>query len=87
MIATSPNRRGEGIGRELYERFFADARAAGRSRVMAVTWPGNRVSLAFHRSMGFEVEAGPGTQNLYGTPAYPAYDADRDDRAVLVRRI
>lgn len=32
MVATNPNHRHEGIGRELYERFVADARAAGRSQ-------------------------------------------------------
>jgi len=87
MIATNPNLRHRGIGRGLYERFFADARAARRSRVMAVTWPGNRRSIAFHRSMGFEVQEGPGTQHLYGTPAYPGYDLEDEDRAVLIRML
>lgn len=87
MIAANPNLRQRGIGGELYARFFADARAAGRQRVVAITWPGNRASIAFHRALGFEIETGPGTQNLYGTPAYPAYDHDREDRTVLVRRI
>jgi predicted GNAT superfamily acetyltransferase len=87
MVAANPNLRHEGVGRELYERFFADARAAGRSRVTAVTWPGNRASIAFHLAIGFELVTGPGSQNLYGTPAYPGYDFDREDRAVLVRRI
>ena len=39
MIATNPNLRQRGIGGELYARFFADARAAGRHRVVAITWP------------------------------------------------
>jgi GNAT superfamily N-acetyltransferase len=85
FIATDPNRRGKGLGRALYERFFEDGRAAGRSVVHAITWPANRLSLGFHRSMGFEVQAGEGTQNLYGTPARPGYDFDREDRTVLVR--
>ncbi len=87
MIATSPNLRQRGLGRGLYERFFADARAAGRRRVRAITWPGNRSSVAFHRALGFDVEAGPGSQNLYGTPAQPAYDFDREDRANMVREL
>lgn len=87
MIAANPNLRQRGIGTELYERFFADARVGGRTRVVAVTWPGNRASIAFHRALGFEPEVGPGTQNLYGTPAYPAYDSERDDRTVLVREL
>lgn len=87
MVATNPNLRGRGIGRALYERFFADARAAGRTRVVAVTWPANRVSLAFHRAMGFEPEHGEGSRNLYGVPGYERYDFDREDRAVLVRSL
>jgi len=87
FIATSPNLRKRGLGRALYERFFADARAAGRTRVTAITWPANRLSLAFHRALGFEVQQGPGSQNLYGTPAQASYDFEREDRAVLVRRI
>jgi ribosomal protein S18 acetylase RimI-like enzyme len=85
MVAIDPNRRGRGIGRQLYERFFHDARAAGATRVVAVTWPGNRASVAFHRALGFQPATGPGTQNLYGTPAYPGYDFDREDRVVLTR--
>lgn len=87
MIATSPNVRRHGLGRALYERFFDDARAGGRTEVVAVTWPANRASLAFHRSLGFEVQAGPGSQNLYGTPARAGYDFDREDRAILVRPV
>ena len=87
FIGTNPNLRKRGLGRALYERFFADARAAGRTRVRAITWPANRLSLAFHRAMGFEVREGDGTQNLYGTPAQPAYDFGREDRAILVREL
>ena len=87
LIATNPNLRGRGLGRALYERFFADARAAGRTRVIAITWPANRLSLAFHRALGFEVQAGAESQNLYGTPSQPGYDFEREDRAILVRAI
>lgn len=87
MVGTSPNHRGAGLGRMLYERFFEDVRERGARRVSAITWPGNRTSVAFHRSMGFAPVDGPGTQNLYGTPAYPDYDAEGDDRAVFSREI
>ena len=87
MVATDPNLRRRGLGAALYDRFVADARAAGRSQVKAITWPGNRVSLAFHRSIGFEIEGLPGSQNLYGTPAQAGYDFDREDRTVMIRRI
>lgn len=87
MVATNPNLRRKGLGAALYERFSEDARAAGRTQVKAVTWPGNRISLAFHRSIGFEIAKSPGSQNLYGTPAQAGYDFDREDRAILVRRL
>ena len=87
LIATSPNHRGAGLGGALYERFFEDARARGARQVTAVTWPGNRVSVGFHRKMGFVPADGPGTMNLYGTPAYPDYDADGEDRVVFSRAL
>jgi len=37
--------------------------------------------------MGFEIDTGPGTQNLYGVPAFPGYDFDREDRTVMVRSV
>jgi GNAT superfamily N-acetyltransferase len=87
MVATDPNHRGAGVGRALYERFFDDVRAHGVRRVTAITWPGNRVSVGFHRAMGFTPDDGPGTQRLYGTPAYPDYDAEGDERVVFSRAL
>jgi L-amino acid N-acyltransferase YncA len=87
LIATNPNLRRRGLGRALYERFFEDTRADGRREVRAITWPGNRASIAFHQALGFEVETGPDSQNLYGTPSQAAYDFDREDRTILVRTL
>jgi ribosomal protein S18 acetylase RimI-like enzyme len=57
FVGVRPDRRGGGLGRELYERFFAAAREAGRDVVRCVTAPVNEASIAFHRRLGFEVEA------------------------------
>jgi L-amino acid N-acyltransferase YncA len=84
MIATDPNRRRQGVGAQLYTRFFDDARALGARRVTAVTWPGNRQSIAFHRSIGFAVDDGPGTQSIYGTPAHVDHDGEGEDRVVFL---
>ncbi len=54
FVGIDPARRGSGLGRELYERFFAAV--APRSVVRAVTSPLNERSIAFHRAIGFEVE-------------------------------
>ncbi len=84
MVASDPNRRHQGIGTSLYQRFFADAREHGSRRVTAVTWPGNRASIGFHRAVGFRVDDGPGTQQLYGTPAYVDHDGEGEDRVVFL---
>ncbi len=87
MVATDPNRRRRGLGRELYERFFEDVAGRGVAEVRAITWPGNRGSVAFHRAVGFEPIAGPGSQNIYGTPAFADYDYPGEDRVVFRRRL
>jgi ribosomal protein S18 acetylase RimI-like enzyme len=87
MVGVGPNYRRSGLGRTLYERFFDDVRGRGVRSVTAVTWPGNRASVAFHRAMGFTPSEGSGTQNLYGTPAFADYDADGEDRVVFSRAL
>jgi len=52
-VAVSPRHRREGLGRELYQRFFESSRVAGRPVVRAVTSPSNERSIAFHRRLGF----------------------------------
>jgi GNAT superfamily N-acetyltransferase len=85
MIAADQNLRRAGVGRTLYERFFDDVRGRGATSVRAVTWPGNRISVSFHRAIGFRIDDGPGTQNIFGIPAYPDYDGDGEDRVVFIR--
>lgn len=87
MVASDPNLRRCGVGRRLYERFFEDARAGGAREVHAITWPGNRTSVAFHRSLGFVPKEGPGTQILYGTPAMAGYDYGSEDRVLFIREL
>jgi ribosomal protein S18 acetylase RimI-like enzyme len=73
FVGVAPAFRRSGVGRELYERFFAEA---GRPVVRCVTSPANELSLAFHRSLGFEVER-----------VDEDYDGTGEARAVLVRRL
>jgi ribosomal protein S18 acetylase RimI-like enzyme len=74
FVGVDPARRGAGLARELYERFFAAAQAAGRTSAHCVTSPGNTGSLAFHRALGFEIEA-----------EVEAYDGSGESRVLLVR--
>jgi ribosomal protein S18 acetylase RimI-like enzyme len=76
FVGVAPGQRGEGLGRQLYERFFADARAAGRTVVRCVTSPQNEGSVAFHRALGFEVER-----------VAEDYDGPGEDRVLLVKRL
>ena len=88
MIGTEPEppapRAGPGAVRAVHR---GRAGARGDRGSMAVTWPGNQVSVGFHRAMGFTPDDGPGTQNLYGSPAYADYDGDGEDRVVFTKAL
>ncbi|MHB8959993.1 MAG: GNAT family N-acetyltransferase [Candidatus Limnocylindrales bacterium] len=87
MVATSPNHRKRGLGRDLYEHFCDDVAARGVREVRAITWAGNPASIGFHTSIGFRVDDGPGTQRLDGTTAYPDYEGDGRDMVVFRKRL
>lgn len=76
FVGVDPERRGEGIGRALYERFFEEAHTHGRSLARCVTSPANEASIAFHRKLGFEVDR-----------VVPGYDGPGEDRVLLVRSL
>jgi ribosomal protein S18 acetylase RimI-like enzyme len=76
FVGVAPEQRGEGLGRELYERFFETVRAHGRTVVRCVTSPGNADSIAFHEALGFEVER-----------VAKDYDGPGEDRVVFVKRL
>ena len=76
FVGVAPEHRARGVGRLLYERFFAAAREAGRGVVRAVTGPANTGSVAFHQRMGFEVER-----------VAENYDGRGSDRVLLVKRL
>jgi ribosomal protein S18 acetylase RimI-like enzyme len=76
FVGVDPSHRGQGIGRMLYERFFAVARERSRTFVRCLTAPVNERSVAFHRAMGFEVER-----------VAPNYDGRGGDRVLMVKRL
>ena len=76
FVGVSPEHRGGGLGRQLYERFFEDARAAGRTRVTCVTSPGNEGSVAFHEALGFTSER-----------LAHDYDGPGEDRVLFVKSL
>ena len=76
FVGVDPERRGEGVGAALYERFFDEVQAAGRSVVRCVTSPVNEGSVEFHEALGFAVER-----------IVPDYDGPGEDRVLLVKRL
>ena len=76
FVGVRPDRRGGGLGRELYERFFEAALAAGRPVVRCVTAPVNEASVAFHTRLGFEIEA-----------EVPDYDGSDEPRVLLRKNL
>jgi predicted GNAT superfamily acetyltransferase len=80
-----PDCRGQGLGRALYQRFFAVVRGSGCSAVRCVTSPVNKTSIAFHVRLGFAIE--PGSKTVDGVPVTPDYDAQGGDRVLFFRAL
>ena len=74
FVGVDPARRGAGLARALYERFFEAV--APRTIVRAVTAPVNERSVAFHRALGFEIER-----------IDEDYDGHGEARVLLVKRL
>jgi predicted GNAT superfamily acetyltransferase len=85
FVGVRPDQRGSGLGRELYERFFAATRARGCGLVRSITSPVNRGSVRFHRQMGFSIE--PGDKEVDGIPVTSGHDGSRQDRVRFVRHL
>ena len=69
FLGVHPDYRRLGLGRELYERFFALAVQRGRTVISAETGAFNTQSIAFHRRLAFAFEGG---DELVATSTAPA---------------
>jgi ribosomal protein S18 acetylase RimI-like enzyme len=76
FVGVAPRHRTSGLGRELYERFFAAVSEDGCTTVRCVTSPGNADSVAFHEALGFTVDR-----------VAADYDGPGEDRVLLVKRL
>ena len=83
FVGVHPRERGHGLGRRLYEHFFAAVRARGCEQVRAITAPVNQGSIGFHQRMGFTIE--PGDTQEGGVPVATGYDGDGQDRVRFVK--
>lgn len=85
FVGVHPDYRKLGVGRTLYERFFDLARNSGRHRVRCVTSPVNDTSIAFHRSMGFQLDGRADDRSQVSI--YQDYDGPGEDRVVLTKEL
>ncbi|SEP09624.1 GNAT family N-acetyltransferase [Trujillonella endophytica] len=83
FVGIDPAARGGGLGRRLYEWFFALAADRDAREVRCITGPANRASVAFHTRMGFALE--PGDREVDDIPVHSDYDGPGLDRVSFVR--
>jgi len=83
VVGVHPAERGRGLGRQLYQHFFAAARTRGAGLVRSVTAPVNHGSIRFHQQMGFGIE--PGDREVNGVPVTTGYDGDGQDRVRFIK--
>lgn len=55
LVGIHPDYRRRGVGKVLYQTFEEDSRAAGCTRLKAITTLGNEGSIAFHKALGWSV--------------------------------
>ena len=79
FVGIDPAARGVGLGRALYDRFFAAVGGLGCREVHCVTAPLNTASIAFHRALGFEALHGDAV-TADGVPYTKGYDGPGEDR-------
>ena len=56
FVGVRPDLRGDGLGRDLHDRFAHDAVARGIATVRCVTSTANEASVAFHTGIGFVID-------------------------------
>ena len=80
-----PDHRRRGIAVAMYNRFYRAVRSRGCDTVRLVTAPVNRVSITFHKSMGYQIE--PGDSEVGGVAVSRNYDGRGGSRVRFVRRV
>lgn len=84
FVGVRQSHRRQGIARKLYECFVKYAKTKGCRQLKAITSPGNKTSIAFHRGMGMELLGKP---NEDGIPVIKDYSGPGIDRVVFLKKI
>lgn len=85
FVGVHPKYRKHNIGKRLYNEFFKVVRQNGRNIVRCVTSPVNKVSIAFHTKMGFQIENG--NKEVDGVSIFADYDGPGQDRVLFVKQL
>lgn len=85
FVGVHPEYRKHHIGKKLYHQFFNAVKENGRNIVRAVTSPVNKVSIAYHIKMGFEIEKGD--KEVGGISVVADYDGPNHDRVLFTKKL
>lgn len=85
FVGVHPDYRKVQVGKQLYEAFYRKAKEAGCKTVRCITSPVNKVSIAYHRKMGFSIEKGDKTTD--GVRVFSNYDGPNEDRVLFVKEL
>jgi predicted GNAT superfamily acetyltransferase len=84
FVAVRPEERSAGVGRALYEEFFAVAAKHQRAIIRSVTSPRNKTSVVFHQRLEFVIE--PQEHTIDNLPVQLNYHGrEGTDRVLFVR--
>ncbi|MGE7689462.1 GNAT family N-acetyltransferase [Lysinibacillus sp. NPDC097214] len=85
FVGVHPEYRKHNIGKHLYNKFFNVVKQNDRNIVRCVTSPVNKVSIAYHTKMGFEIE--DGDRIVDGLSIKTDYDGPNQDRVLFVKKL
>lgn len=85
FVGVHPEYRKHNIGKHLYNEFFNVVKQNNRSIVRCVTSPVNKVSIAYHTNMGFEIE--DGDRSVDDLSINTDYDGPNQDRVIFVKTL
>lgn len=79
-----PDYRKTGLARKLYQLFYDACMLDSRNIIRSCTAPVNKLSIDFHKKMGFSIEPGP--SEVDGLPITTGYLSDNDEK-VLFKKV
>ncbi len=86
FVGVDPEYRKHNIGRRLYDFFSERVLGAGVEKIYCVTSPINKISIAFHEKIGFQVMPG-NKKNADGIEFFSDYDGSGEDRVLFVKNL